>query len=89
LIAVVLFQSHKDRKPSLTFKDVRSFISANGNLGDFEHVRNVQAVTRDLVAVDVDFQMLFAGDLLNCQILDAANVRHRVANIIGQLRNVS
>ena len=61
LIAIVFFQADEDRKAALAFEHVGRLVAADGNLGDFEHVGNVQSVAGDLVAVQRDLQMLFAG----------------------------
>ena len=66
-------QANEYSKAALAFEHVGGLVAADGDLDDFEHVGNVQSVARHLVAIQSDFQMLFACDLLDGQVFDAAN----------------
>ena len=83
LVAIVLLQADEYRKAPLAFKHVRRLVSADGNLGDFKHVGDVESVARQLVAIQRDLQMLLTCDLLDRQVFRSANIRHRIANAVG------
>src|SRR5215470_7905495 len=78
LLPVVLFQTNENRKTTLSLQNIRSFIAADGNLRHFQHISDVQTVACDLIAVDGDLQMFFTSYLLNCEVFDPSNIRHRL-----------
>src|SRR6266516_3438705 len=88
LVAVVFLQAYEYRKVALAFEHVRRLVSADGNLGDFEHVGDVESVTSQLIAIQRDLHVLLTRDLLDRQVFRSANTRHGVANPFGYLRQV-
>ncbi len=69
----------------MAFEHIGRLVTAYGNLGDLKHVGNIHPIARDLISVEFDLKMLFAGDLLNRKVCDAANIGHGGLNIFGRL----
>src|SRR6185369_5536497 len=84
LIAETFGHANKDREPPLPFQYIGGLVASDRNLDCLKHVGNVESVSRNLVAIQHDFEMFFAGHLLDRKILDASNTGHRAPDFLGQ-----
>ena len=83
LIAEAFSHSYKDREPPLPFKHIGCLVPPDRNLDRLENVGNVESVSRNPVAIQHDFEMFFAGHLLDSKVFDASKTGHRISNFFG------